>query len=202
MRIPTPSPTVWDEVSRSVFLSLVSPKNRLPLPSTTGNTIRRSSSTRSCSSSACASWALPATTISPPCRSLIFATSSASWAPSSTVELFQSGSFSVEETTYFGMLLNLSANSPSRDGHASAKPSYVLRPSRSASDSIVSSSLNLSPSSPRLISKLQPPCLKSSAPPGSSITPSSDTNSVTTIFPISMPPFPGPYPYDQGRREK
>ena len=31
-----------------------------------------------------------------------------------TVELFQSGSFSVEETTYFGLLLNLSANSPSR----------------------------------------------------------------------------------------
>src|SRR3954453_4476948 len=50
---------------------------------------------------------------------------------------------------------------------------------------MVSSSLNLSPSSPRAISKVHPPCLKSSAPPGSSITPSSETNSVTTIFPIS-----------------
>src|SRR3954469_15381187 len=122
--------------------------------------------------------------MSPSCRRLTVAIASAR-SPSSTVEFCQSGSFSVEETTYFGMLLNLSANSPSRDGHASAKPSYVLRPSRSASDSIVSSSLNLSPSSPRLISKLQPPYLKSSAPPGSSITPSSDTNSVTTILPIS-----------------
>src|SRR2546423_14003350 len=48
---------------------------------------------------------------------------------------------------------------------------------------MVSSSLNLSPSSPRAISKVQPPYLKSSAPPGSSITPSSDTNSVTTTRP-------------------
>ncbi len=40
-----------------------------------------------------------------------------------TVELFHSGFSSVEETTYFGMVLNLSANSPSRDGHAAAKPS-------------------------------------------------------------------------------
>ena len=54
------------------------------------------------------------------CRS--FETSSAR-SPSRTVEFVHSGSFSVEETTYFGMLLNLSANSPSRDGHASAKPS-------------------------------------------------------------------------------
>ena len=40
-----------------------------------------------------------------------------------TVELVHSGSESVDETTYLGMALNLSANSPSRDGHASAKPS-------------------------------------------------------------------------------
>src|SRR5436190_22643891 len=62
---------------------------------------------------------------------------------------------------------------------------------------MVSSSLNLSPSSPRAISKVQPPCLKSSDPPGSSITPSSDTNSVTTTrptvasFPRRLPPAPG-----------
>src|SRR6266508_282988 len=48
---------------------------------------------------------------------------------------------------------------------------------------MVSSSLNWSPSSPRLVSKAHPPCWKPSAPPGSSATPSSDTNSVTTIFP-------------------
>src|SRR3954464_13595601 len=85
------------------------------------------------------------------------------------------------------MLLNLSANSPSREGHASAKPSYVLRPSSRASAPKVSSILNLSPSSPRENSKLQPPCLKSSDPPGSSTTPSSEMNSVMTILPISSP---------------
>src|SRR5207302_5134479 len=61
---------------------------------------------------------------------------------------------------------------------------YVTRPSRSASESSTSSYLNLSPSSPRENSNDQPPYLKSSAPPGSSITPSSETNSVTTIRPI------------------
>ena len=40
------------------------------------------------------------------------------------------------------------------------------------------------PSSPRSYSKVQPPCSKSSAPPGSSNTPSTETNSVTTSLPI------------------
>ena len=40
-----------------------------------------------------------------------------------TVVFFQAGSVSVEETTYFGSKLNVSANSPSRSGHAAAKPS-------------------------------------------------------------------------------
>ena len=44
-------------------------------------------------------------------------------SPFSTVELFHSGSSRVEETTYLGMVLNLSANSPSLDGQAAAKPS-------------------------------------------------------------------------------
>ena len=35
--------------------------------------------------------------------------------------LFHSGSFSVVETTNFGIELNLSANSPSRSGQAPAK---------------------------------------------------------------------------------
>src|SRR5919204_4745156 len=180
----TPSPTVRELWSCRRFLSLVSPKRRFPLPSTTGNTISRSSSTRSSSRSVCASWALPCTTTSPSCCSLSLATSSGT-SPPSTVVFVHSGLLSVEETTYFGIVLNLSANSPSRDGHAAANPSYVRRPRSKASESIVSSSLNWSPSSPRLNSKLQPPCSKSSAPPGSSITPSSDTNSVTTIRPIS-----------------
>src|SRR5256714_13342514 len=61
---------------------------------------------------------------------------------------------------------------------------------------MASSSLNLSPSPPRAISKAQPPYLKSSDPPGSSITPSSDTNSVTTTRPTlasfrrHLPPAP------------
>src|SRR5438309_961730 len=182
----TPSPTAFDSTSRRGFLSLVSPKRRLPLPSTSGYTISRSSSTRSCSISVCTRRALPWTTMSPSCSCFSFAISSAT-SPFSTVELFQSGSCRVDETTYLGMVLNLSANSPSLDGHASAKPSYVTRPSSRASAERASSSLNLSPSSPRLISKLQPPCLKLSAPPGSSMTPSSDTNSVTTIRPIAPP---------------
>jgi UDP-N-acetylglucosamine:LPS N-acetylglucosamine transferase len=44
-------------------------------------------------------------------------------SPSSTVVLVHSGSASVEETTYFGRPLILSAYSPSRDGHAATKPS-------------------------------------------------------------------------------
>ena len=60
--------------------------------------------------------------MSPSTSSRSFATLSAT-SPSSTVVFVQSGSFSVEDTTYFGMLLNLSANSPSRDGQESAKPS-------------------------------------------------------------------------------
>ena len=45
--------------------------------------------------------------------------------PVSTVELFQAGSFSVDDTTYLGIELNLSANPNSsvRPGHAAAKPS-------------------------------------------------------------------------------
>src|SRR3954467_9022893 len=51
----------------------------------------------------------------------------------------------------------------------------------SPSASRVSSSLNRLPSSPRSNSNVQPGYLKSGSPPGASITPSSETNSVTTI---------------------
>src|SRR3954453_17897166 len=51
----------------------------------------------------------------------------------------------------------------------------------SPSACIVSCSLNSLPSSPRSNSKVQPGYLNAGSPPGASITPSSDTNSVTTI---------------------
>src|SRR5918996_3409189 len=104
-------------------------------------------------------------------------------SPLRTVVLFHSGFSRVEETTYLGMLLNLSANSPSRAGQAPAKLSYVTRPRRRASVSSVSWSLNWFPSSPRSKANDHPGYLNSS-PPGACITPSSDTNSVTTNLPI------------------
>src|SRR5438132_7006159 len=188
MRMATPSPTTFESTRRRGFLPLVSPKRRLPLPSTIGYTINRSSSTRSCSSNVCTSRALPATRMTPSTCSFNLPTSSAT-SPLSTVELFHSAFSKVDETTYLGMLFIFSAKptSSATEGQASAKPSYVTRPSSWASASRTSSNLNLSPSSPRLTSKLQPPCSKPSAPPGSSMTPSSDTNSVTTIRPISPP---------------
>src|SRR5579884_3188316 len=89
------------------FLSLVSPKRPWPAPSTTGYTFSRSSSTRSCSISVHTSWKLAGTTISPfsPCLSL---ETSLATSPFSTVELFQSASSRLEDTTYLGRLFSLS----------------------------------------------------------------------------------------------
>src|SRR5713226_3620731 len=182
----TPSPTVFDSDSCMTLMSAVSPKSRLPLPSTTGKTIRCSSSTRSFAISVCTSWALPLTMMLPPNPCLSFETSFTT-SPLRIVELFQSAFLRVEDTTYLGMLLNLSENgSPLLDGQAAAKPSYVTRPSSSASESSTSSILNLSPSFPRLNLNVHPPCLEPSDPPGSSITPSIETNSLTTIRPIIL----------------
>ena len=105
-----------------------------------------------------------------------------------TVVLFHVGFCSVVETTYFGIEFILSAKpiSSVRSGHAAAKPSYVVRPSNSASAPSSSSSLNLSPSAPRSKENAQPPRSKPSDPPGSSITPSSVTNSETTSLPMSF----------------
>src|SRR5206468_10787703 len=69
---------------------------------------------------------------------------SAAISPLSTCELFHSSFLRVLVATCLGMLLNRSAN-PSgslRLGHAAAKPSYVTRPNRSASEEKVSSCLN------------------------------------------------------------
>src|SRR5690242_12998989 len=100
-----------------------------------------------------------------------------------TVVLFHAGSCSVDDTTYFGIEFIFSANPCSfvRDGHAAAKPSYVFRPRSCASAESSSSSLKLLPASPRSNLNAQPPNGAPSAPPGSSMTPSSVTNSVTTI---------------------
>ena len=65
---------------------------------------------------------LPWTTMSRSYCSLSFVTPSTT-SPSSTVVLFHSGFSRVEETTYFGIELNLSANSPSKCGHTGANPS-------------------------------------------------------------------------------
>src|SRR5712691_6623044 len=69
---------------------------------------------------------------------------SAAISPLSTCELFHSSFLRVLVATCLGMLLNRSAN-PSgslRLGHAAAKPSYVTRHKRSASEEKVSSCLN------------------------------------------------------------
>ena len=65
---------------------------------------------------------LPATTISPSSSSFSFETSFTT-SPASTVELFQSGSSKVEDTTYLGMSFNLSASSPLLDGQRAARNS-------------------------------------------------------------------------------
>src|SRR5881296_1349339 len=86
-------------------------------------------------------------------------------------ELFHASFFKVLDATNFGMLLNRSAN-PSGSflpGHAAAKPSYVTRPRRSASEAKVSSNLNLP------ISSFQ---YGKDHFSGDSTTPSSDTNTV------------------------
>src|SRR5947208_15661286 len=69
---------------------------------------------------------------------------SAAISPLIRCELFHSSFLSVLVATCLGMLLNRSAN-PSgslRLGHAAAKPSYVTRPRRRASEEKVSSCLN------------------------------------------------------------
>ena len=68
------------------------------------------------------SCALLWTTTSLAKRSFSLPTSAAT-SPLMTVELFHAGSSMVLDTTNLGMVLNLSAKSPSLDGQAAAKPS-------------------------------------------------------------------------------
>ena len=99
-------------------------KSRLPCPSTTGKTIRRSSSTSRSASSERASRALPATRMSPANRSFRPRTSSAR-SPVRTVVLFQVGFSIVAETMNFGIAFISSPNSPvpASPGQAFANPS-------------------------------------------------------------------------------
>src|SRR3954469_20653892 len=120
-----------------------------------------------------------------PSTSFLSFVTSATRSPLRIVEFSQSALCNVFDTTYFGIVFIFWAKPTlsERLGHAAAKPSYVRRPRSCASASSTSSSLNASPSSPRSNSKVQPPCLYSSPPPGASITPSREMNSVTTMFP-------------------
>src|SRR6266851_9975765 len=115
-------------------------------------------------------------------------TSPLSTAPLNAVESLHLGSSRVDDTTYFGMRFSLSAHSPSRGSHSAAKNSSVRRPSSRASASSASLSSTLPHSSRSLPPNWphQPPCLKPSSPTGSWTIPSSETFSLTMIFPISV----------------
>src|SRR6266516_3561639 len=118
------------------------------------------------------------------CLSLV---TSSTRSPSRTAVLFHSGSLSVDETTYFGIELNLSPNSPSTCGQTAANDSKVTRPSSWASEAIVSSTLNWFPSEPREKSSVQPTRSNPSVPLGASTTPSTEMYSVTTSLPMWIP---------------
>src|SRR5262245_57804250 len=111
-------------------------------------------------------------------------------SPLRTVELFHLGSCRVEDTTYLGMLFNLSAHSPLRDAHRAAKNSSVRRPSSRAWVPSASSSRTLAASPLTAASPpnwpAQPPRRKPSPPSGSWMTPSSETLVLITIFPMSV----------------
>ena len=107
--------------SFQVDLSLNSPNSLCPVPSTTGKTIKRSSSTRSFSSSVWASRRLPETRMFPSVSSFSLLTSAGtSPLPSMIVVLVQPGSSRVAETTYFGIELKRRANSFMSPSHSSS----------------------------------------------------------------------------------
>src|SRR2546429_1129927 len=113
--------------------------------------------------------------------------------PFKTVELLHLGSSRVEDTTYLGRLFSLSAHSPLRDSHRAANHASLRRPSSRASVPSASSSRTLTHASRSLspIWPVQLPNLKPSSPVGSCTTPSSETFSLMTIFPMSVLPFAG-----------
>src|ERR1700730_14859763 len=121
-----------------------------------------------------------------PYNSSLSLETSFSTSPLRIVELLHLDSWRVADTTYLGRLFNLSAHSPFRDSHRAANHSSLRRPSSSASAPSASSSLSLAHASRSLspIWSNQPPRPKPSSPVGSRVTPSSETFSLTMIFPI------------------
>src|ERR1700749_3413799 len=116
-------------------------------------------------------------------------------SPTRTVELFQTGSTSVVDTTYLGSRLSRSAHGPRRPFHRRPKKSSLLRPSNTAS-ALIASSYSVVAHASRsasLISSNQPPRVKPCSPVGSWSTPSCVTFSLTTIFPMDS----SPHPYQQ-----
>src|SRR5215475_11815859 len=185
VRWARPFPTVFVWMRRRDRLSLVSPNRRSPAPTATGKTVRRSSSTRSCSISVRTSGRLAYTTISPCICCLSFETSLTT-SPARTVAFVHLGSWSVADTTYLGRRFKLSSHSPLIIDDRAPKYSSLRRPISSASApcaSASSSSAHASQSWPMNWTN-QPPCLNPPSPLGSSTTPSSVTFWLTTIFPI------------------
>src|SRR5215471_20526561 len=91
----------------------------------------------------------------------------------------------VHDATYFGIVFILTANGPcscSGSGHEAANSSYVTRPSSSASLANSRSAWSLASSSSQY-GLVHPPASISPTPPGSCMTPSTDTYSAATIFP-------------------
>src|SRR6266540_1329906 len=167
---------------------------RRPRASSDRKTQRRNSSTRSCFSNVWTRFELPVTAISPPACFLRRATAVAA-SPDSRVELCHSTLRSVREATYLGMLFSFDATgsfgSVTR-GQCAAKISYVLRPSSSASDCSVCSTMSLPIMSSQYFTdqppSLKPPSRSSSGPPGACITPSIVTKVPTTNFLMRPPP--------------
>src|SRR5262249_27595271 len=153
---------------------------------------RRYASIRSCSARVCTSTLLPSMTMSLPGCALRARTSSTTLALS-RVELRQAvAEVRVVETTYLGTVFNMPAIGSSSASGSKAPPwiCHVLRPRSMASLWLIPwakwgpvSSCQYGHVHPPWE---KPPSVSSSLPPGACITPSSDTNSETTILRIDL----------------
>ena len=168
-----------------------SSKSRCPSPRTSGWIKRISSSTSCLARSFRTTSPLPRITMSLASFFRSAATAFAS-SPSRSVELGHgSGSFSVRDTTYFGMLLSMSLNGPPALFQCGRRSSYVRRPSSNAPVVCMPSAASL-PVSSSAYGTLQPPCLNpprrsSSGRPGACMTPSRVTLLKTMIFVMGDP---------------
>src|SRR3954449_1422692 len=150
---------------------------RSPVPSVSGYMNRCSSSTRPSASIARTSVMLPLTYRSPSASSFSRRMAAGSYGPM-TVELFQVGSVSVPDTTYFAVSLKNGApgsSSAVRVDQAGSNISYVVRPSRIPLDRAVAAPI----ASPICGSKPE-----SKVQVGASTMPSAVMNSCTWISPM------------------